>query len=124
MSKRAPGRRERRAGRRARLFGLVIRHLTADVPVVVRDVGVESFAIESSAPLALNSEQRFEFSAYGLTATVLGIVRRCDRCPPAAGGARRYIVGLTTTFATPADRAALSGCLNVLGRSESVRSQR
>ena len=105
------------------LFGLSAINLTADgAPVVVRDVGPDSFALESSTPLEMNSEHQFEFKSYGLTSKLTAVVRRCEKV--ATLGGTRFIVGFTTTYRTPTDRAAITGCVDVLNSSSAVRSQR
>jgi hypothetical protein len=94
-------------------------NITAGTPVLVRDVGPESFAVESPVACDVGSRQEFEFSSYGLTTTVVGIVKRCDRF---AG--ERYVIGCAALYRTATDRSVVAGCVDVLGGASAVRSQR
>lgn len=98
-------------------------NITAGVPVLVRDVGPESFAVESPVPCEVGSRQEFEFSSYGLTTALAGIVKRCERFA-AERGAARYVIGYSAIYRTSIDRSVVAGCVDVLRGTSAVRSQR
>ena len=118
-----PARRERRRSRRTRLYGFSAINATAGVQVVVRDVGVDSFAVESPVPSDVGTSQEFLFTNYGLTTTVTGVVRRCERFAQESSGPR-YIVGFTALYKTAADHTVVAGCVDVLNGSTAARAQR
>ncbi len=70
--------------------------------MVIRDVGLESFSVESPVPIQPGTEHQFQFTSHGLTATITGSVRRCERF--SVGKGPRFIVGLDSAYKTLANR--------------------
>jgi hypothetical protein len=123
MATKQPARRERRRGPRTRLYGFSALNVTAEVSVIVRDVGPESFAVESPIPFDIGTELEFQFSSYGLNANVAGVVRRCEKFVNDQGSPR-YVIGLAAAYRSPADRTVMSGCVGALKSASAVRALR
>jgi hypothetical protein len=97
--------------------------VTANAPVVVRDVGPESFAVESPIPFNIGTELEFQFNSSGLKANVTGVVRRCEKFV-SDQGVPGYIIGLAAAYRSPTDRMVMTKCIDAMRSAATVRTVR